>query len=241
MATSHLASANGGSGGGVYNSTKPFWTFNAPEIQNWVRQLTPGVPNTGGMIFPKRTATATSTDNNATSTTDAQQAADREEFRTKQIAGSALLQNLIRALTSASSHGKGGGGGGGGEPNPKRPKIETDNGNGNKNGDAYRILDPSFAKSGGVASTELSPGAILSRMTLGGLVNGLAGVEGGVVDTLTCIPLGDLENDAVTNDEAARKERRNERMDAVVATAGNLPLREVIKMGRGLHRSIAAR
>ena len=76
-------------------------------------------------------------------------------------------------------------------------------------------------------------------MTLGGLVNGLAGVEGGLVDTLTCIPLGELAND--TTDEAKMKEERKKILDETVATAGNLPLKEVIKLARGLHKSVAAR
>ena len=82
-------------------------------------------------------------------------------------------------------------------------------------------------------------------MTLGGLVNGLAGAGGGVVDTLTCIPLGDVTTDGGGGDhvvdDAARKEERMRRMEGVVPTAGNMTLRELMHLARGLHRSIAAR
>lgn len=153
-----------------------------------------------------------------------------------------LGQNLKRALLSASSYDRGDvGSGGGGQPNPKRPKIENNGTNNGSKGDVYQILDPSFAKSNGVASSELSTGAILSRMTLGGLVNALAGVEGGVVDTLTCIPLNELTDSCNNMNEAAKKEEAKKHMDAVIHTAGDLPLKEVIKIARGLHRSIAAR
>lgn len=178
------------------------------------------------MIFPKRLDATLGVDKAA-----------QDEYRATILKGSTLLQNLVRALNSASSHN--GNGVGVGEPIAKRPKIENRNGT---VGDIYNILDPSFAKSGGVASSELSTGAILSRMTLGGLVNGLAGVEGGVVDTLTCISLNDLTNDkGGVFDEAAQKEERKKQLDATVASAGNLPLKELVQLGRGLHRSVSAR
>jgi len=216
MASSQFASLNG-VGSQHKISTKPFWEFNTLEINNWVRTLSPAVPNTGGMLFPKRLDPTTIT----------------PECNAQILVGNTLLQNLVRALSSASSYN------GGGEPNPKRPKIEN-------KGDMYQILDPSFAKSSGAASSELVTGAILSRMTLGGLVNGLAGVEGGVVDTLTCIPLDSsshLTSGFVLGsvDEAAKKEETQKKLDELIATAKNIPLKEVIRMAKGLHRSVAAR
>ncbi|KAL7537164.1 hypothetical protein ACHAXR_008648 [Thalassiosira sp. AJA248-18] len=211
---------------------KTFWNFTTPEIVIWVRQLTPAIPNTGGMLFPKRL------DNDTTAAAPAAAAA-QEEYKSKVSLGNTLLQNLTRALSSASSHN----GSSSGPPNAKRQKIGT-NGNSNNNGaaagDAYQILDPSFAKSDGNAGSELIPGAILSRMTLGGLVNALAGVQGGVVDTLTCMPLGG-HDETVVVDEATKKEENKKQMDVVIATAGNSSLKEVIRLARGLHRSIAAR
>ena len=210
-----VAAANNGNAGTT--AARPFWNFDVAEAENWVRRLAPGVPGTGGMLA-------------------------------SHPLGSALLSNLSRALSSASSScGNGGGGngvGGGGGPDRKRARIGGEGGGG---GDAYRVLDPSFARSGGdgpSGSSELPPGAILSRVTLGGLVNGLAGAGGGVVDTLTCIPLGDMTTDGGGDhvvDGAARKEERMRRMEGAVPTAGNMTLRELMHLARGLHRSIAAR
>lgn len=211
-------------------SSKPFWCFNTTEINVWVRQLAPAVPNTGGMLFPKREAAA----------------ADTPEFASKVALGNALLRNLTRALNCASSRG-----GGGGSPQAKKQRVDGGNGAGDAQevvpaqqmrGDVYHILDPSFAKSNGVAFSDLSTGAILSRMTLGGLANGLAGAEGGVVDTLTCIPLAADDATAIGNvNEAARKEATRKQMETAIATAGNLTLGEVVRLARGLHRSVAAR
>ena len=173
-------------------------------------------------------------------TLDAKSTTDKslvEEYNTKLKGGNKLLNNLVLALSCASSYTNGNVGING-QPNPKRPKLE------NGGGDVYNILDPSFAKSSGTTTSELSPGAILSRMTLGGLVNGLAGVQGGVVDTLTCIPLSELangNNGGADKDETTKKEERKKLMEEVVATAGNLTLKEVIQLARGLHRSVAAR
>ena len=119
-------------------------------------------------------------------------------------------------------------------------------------GDAYCVLDPSFARSGRTddvndggsssSSSELSAGAILSRITLGGLVNGLSGTVGGIVDALTCIPLTDLARcDGGNDDPVGRKEERKRHMETTVPTAGDATVREVIQLARGLHRSIAAR
>jgi hypothetical protein len=78
-------------------------------------------------------------------------------------------------------------------------------------GDVYNILDPSFSKQNNTVSE--GEGAILSRLTLGGLVNALAGVNGGVVDTVTCVPLSDLKNSdanaaAMNGDVIANGEKR---------------------------------
>lgn len=233
---------------------KPFWNFTAGEVSAWINSLAPGVPNTGGMLFPK---------SGGDSTTPEEEAAASAQ----RVAGRTLVGNLIRSLTSASSSS---GGGGGGNSGNKRPRIEqpsavpsavTSSGangaaGGGGDSDAYGILDPTFSKSAGSTSTTLSPGAILSRMTLGGLVNGLAGRAGGVVDTLTCIPLGVANDNIITSgdngngvngrarhsqDDAAKKEETKRRMEGTVPTAADLRLRDVVRLARGLHRSVAAR
>ena len=227
--------------------TKPFWKFNTNEISNWIRQLTPGIPNTGGILFPKPLSLSTTFIN------ENEKIAKENEYRTKLILGNTLVGNLTRSLSVASSSSSPSsqqptptnvGSSSAQQPILKKPKIEPSNSN--NIGDVYNILDPTFAKSNnGTSSTELVPGAILSRLTLGGLVNGLSGVNGGVVDTLTCIPLDELLQTTTTDDiivdEATRREERKKRMDAIIETAGNISLNEVIRLARGLHRSIAAR
>ena len=208
-----------------------FWNFNTNEINTWCHQLTPGIPNTGGMLFPKKLNGDAGPSNNC-----------HEEYRSKLAVGNTLVANLLRALSSASTYNTNNNvaavvRSSNGEPIPQRPRIEESSA-----GDLYQILDPTFAKSNseGNNSSELSTGAILSRMTLGGLVNGMAGVTGGVVDTLTCIPLGELQMNG-NMDEATKKEEWKKLMEVVIPTAGNLQLKEVILLARGLHRSIAAR
>lgn len=223
---------------------KPFWHFSTPEIERWVRQLAPGIPNTGGMLFPSgKTTTSSATDADLS---------DDVHFSRQRLVGNTLLSNLTRALDAASSSSRASSADDGvdGERNTKRIKIENEEATPEKMGDMYQILDPSFAKqsdSGGGChnTTELSTGSILSRISLGGLVNALSGVQGGVVDTLNCIPLSEL---STTNnkynhhmDDASKKEEQKKRLDMIIETAHNLSLREVIKLARGLHRSIAAR
>ena len=178
---------------------KPFWKFNTTEISNWIRQLTPGIPNTGGMLFPKNPSITKDT-------TPEDKVAMEDEYRSKLIVGNTLIQNLIRALSAASSCNTPAaavGSNNNGEPMLKKPKIESSN-----SGDIYQILDPSFAKTNNNTnnnSTDLSTGAILSRITLGGLVNALSGVNSGIVDTLTCIPLSELELKLSSNVDESSK------------------------------------
>ena len=198
--------------------TRPFWELTSAEVGDWVRQLAPGVANTGGMLFPPRPDPPTPDDDGG--------------YRAASARGEALLSNLVRALDSASRPG--GGGRGTDPPDAKRPRPDPDD------GDAYGMLDGSFARTAGRAGSELPPGAILSRIQLGGLVNGLAGRPGGVVDALTCIPSCVLR-DGAADDDGARKEAMKERMGDAVDTACGITLGDLIRLGKGLNRSIAAR
>ncbi|KAL7552616.1 hypothetical protein ACHAWF_015845 [Thalassiosira exigua] len=232
MTSSHLV---GGAAGSASARAKPFWDFASGEVDRWVRGLAPAVPNTGGMLFPPKLEAAAAK----------QSKEDKDERAAKVAAGNALVRNLIRALNSATS--RGGKVVDRGPPVPKRQRVEANgDGDGGAGEDAYNVLDPSFAKSNGgegkSAGSDLSPGAVLSRMTLGGLANALAGTEGGVVDTLTCVPLAELaEENHNMMDEAAKKEARKKRMEEEVAAAAKLSLGEVMRLARGLHRSVAAR
>lgn len=172
-----------------------------------------------------------------------------QEFAAKKALGELLVNNLMTALSSASSFGNNNTNGGGNNndmsaPDAKRQKIEHNSTNNGGGGDKYKVLDPSFAQSNHKSNTsELSPGAILSRITLGGLVNGMSGVEGGCVDTLSCIPLSDLRKDDNSNqvDSNNNTTSATKGIDAVIGTAGNLVLKDLIKLARGLLRSISAR
>lgn len=232
----------------INDKQKPFWQFTTPEIERWVRQLAPGIPNTGGMLFPVRRTTSSSSDADATNMVEANNGNDEEYFSRQTSIGNTLLSNLTCALNVASSCSiTNSGSSNGDEPNTKRIKVENDSADsGERVGDIYQILDPSFAKQSNTDgesnnTTELSTGSILSRITLGGLVNGLAGVQGGIVDTLTCIPLSELSSTNNNMDDSSKKEERKKHLDVVIDSAHNLSLREVIKLARGLHRSIAAR
>ncbi|KAL7427009.1 hypothetical protein ACHAXH_001253 [Discostella pseudostelligera] len=202
------------------------------------------------MLFPVRRTTSSSSDADADATNmvEANNGNDEEYFSRQTSIGNTLLSNLTCALNVASSCSiTNSGSSNGDEPNTKRIKVENDSADsGERVGDIYQILDPSFAKQSNTDgesnnTTELSTGSILSRITLGGLVNGLAGVQGGIVDTLTCIPLSELSSTNNNMDDASKKEERKKHLDVVMDSAHNLSLREVIKLARGLHRSIAAR
>jgi len=201
------------------------------------------------MLFPKQVAAAPANGTaNAAANGNRPPAMTNEEFQEKVKIGNILLDNLTKSLSCASSKDT--------SESPSKKKQKKNNGEANSSGagDVYNILDPSFAKTT-ENSSDLLPGAILSRMTLGGLVNALCGVEGGLVDTTTCIPLEDLKNESAINSaridasipaagagEAKKiEEKRNNGMEAVVETAGKLTLKHVVQMARGLHRSVAAR
>jgi hypothetical protein len=121
-----------------------------------------------------------------------EQPTKKEEYNQQVNISNALLNNLCVALESASidktstkhntlnttDHPA------------KRMKLES--GEAGPTRDVYNILDPSFAKGTDVVHV---PGAIIARLTIGGLMNALAGRCGGVVDTNSAKPIegSDLE------------------------------------------------
>lgn len=153
-----------------------------------------------------------------------------KQYHERIAVGNLLIKNLNRALSMASDTKSGG-------PAAKKAKIAATQTGGR--GDVYNILDPSFSKQNNTVSE--GEGAILSRLTLGGLVNALAGMEGGVVDTVTCVPLSDLN--AADANGTAKDNGNGEKngLAATIQTAGNLTLKELIRIGSGLHRSVSAR
>lgn len=196
---------------------RPLWDFTLPEIEGWIRRLTPNV------LFPKQPTMAS----------DGSQDKDKEaimkQHQDRMTVGNIMLQNLRRALSVASDTSNG-------ETAAKKARVDYLQTQRLQQGDLYNILDPSFSKQNNTVAE--GEGAILSRLTLGGLVNALAGAEGGVVDTVTCVPLSDLIADAnVENNGNGEKKG----LDTLVETAGGLSLKELIRIGSGLHRSVSAR
>jgi len=118
---------------------------------------------------------------------------DQEEYEKKIIIGEKILSNLCLALQSASvdpASKKTMG-----DENPaKRMKLEADtvassvpssvtsSAMPTPGRDIYNILDPSFSKGADIVHV---PGAIIARLTIGGLMNAFAGQSKGIVDTTT--------------------------------------------------------
>lgn len=149
---------------------------------------------------------------------------DFQNFHSQTAIAEVLFLNLIKAIESAANvpssshvlnanydeidfH----------EPNPKRVKTDIAR-------DAYHILDPSIAQGKDISYL---PGAIISRLTLGGLINGLAGHLTGVVDVCSSIPiLPELSRDKNTP----------------IPTAANQSLHQLENIyAKALHHSIHAR
>jgi hypothetical protein len=165
---------------------------------------------------------------------DGSQDKDKEaimkQHQDRMTVGNIMLQNLRKALSVASDTSNGG-------TAAKKARVDYLQTQRLQQGDLYNILDPSFSKQNNTVAE--GEGAILSRLTLGGLVNALAGAEGGVVDTVTCVPLSDLIADANVDENNGNGKKRG--LDTLVDTAGGLSLKELIRIGSGLHRSISAR
>lgn len=185
--------------------------------------------NTGGMLFPKPPTLAPD------GSQDKDKDAIMKQYQERYAVGNLLIQNMTRALGMASDTS-------GGDPAAKKTKIANlESKQTHGKGDVYNILDPSFSKQNNTVSE--GEGAILSRLTLGGLVNALAGTQGGVVDTVTCVPLSDLNGkaDVTSNGTETSSNGKKKGLDANIDTAGNLTLKELIRIGSGLHRSVSAR
>ena len=140
------------------------------------------------------------------------QNAENEDYNKKVMLGRALVQNIVQALVSASASSS--------EPSAKRMKTEagvTAAGRVSTR-DAYAILDSGFASGKDIVHL---PGAIITRLTVGGLVNAMAGVVGGVVNVNNCDPL-DSSN-------------------PVIPTAQNQTVPDLKRFSTALARSIKAR
>ena len=216
---------------------KPLWDLTPTEIESWVRSLSPGAVNTGGMLFPKPLMTSSSSA--ANSAAEDSSKSDKDAYQARLQVGNILLGNLVNGLRMASAGTSNNDGSAAKKAKTQHVVVTAQKGC----GDMYNILDPSFSKNTSNAVDE-GEGAILSRLTLGGLVNGLCGVYGGCVDTVTCVPLSDLNGDnnaAAADGIHTHNGQQAKGLDAVIESAGNLTLKELIRIGSGLHRSISAR
>jgi hypothetical protein len=211
----------------------PLWEWDINAIAKWAKanqSIQPRKPP------PPRTAAG---DDDGEKKADADAAAsaatavkeDQERYRKEEAEYAAKLKksqklatNLIAALKSASSSSAEGG-----DAAP----------------DTYRILDDSFARGEDVVHT---PGAILTRLTVGGITNALAGVEGGIVDVTTCRLLAPRAA-AADGGGAEPKKKAAAAADATngggadpnLPSAADLPRSQVMRLARKFHSSVQSK
>lgn len=207
----------------------PLWELDIDAIEKWAKanqSIQPRKP---------RPPTAKAAGGDGGDKTDAADAAapakeDQERYRKEQAEYAAklaksqkLVANLIAALKSAASSSSGGG-----------DAAAT--------ADKYLILDDSFAKGEDVVHT---PGAILTRLTVGGITNAMAGVEGGIVDVTTCRLLAPKENGG---GGAESKDKKKAAADGkggadpmILPSAADLPRSQVLRLARKFHSSVQSK
>ena len=201
------------------STTKEYlWTLNADQVNKWLSGIT--------ALFPDRPKLRVDAAGNilikaGKPTTRAEQ----EKIQHEEIAlhdqkikvGHTLLQNIVQALlsasvpdTSPSSSSE--------PPSAKRMKIEP--GTKTSKRDEYNVLDSSFASGKDIVHV---PGAILTRISLGGMINAMAGVVNGVVNVNTSEALNPTQE------------------DALIPTAQNHNISQLKTFATALTRSIKAR
>lgn len=213
----------------------PLWELDIDAIEKWVKanqSIQPKKPR------PPKTAAAAAAAGEEAAKTDPEATAaaikeDQERYRKEQAEYTAklaksqkLVTNLIAALKSASSSSSvDGGGAAAGAAS-----------------DTYHILDDSFAKGEDVVHT---PGAILTRLTVGGITNALAGVEGGIVDVTTCRLLAPkAEGGGAESKDAKKKaaaDATNGGADPTLPSAADLPRSQVMRLARKFHSSVQSK
>jgi hypothetical protein len=179
-----------------------------------------------GTIVPSRNRHQTTTINHAHVDKKSGKPKDQEEYIKELNISNKLLNNLCTALQSASidksstKHAN--------IDHPaKRMKLESGVASASTDEpsrDAYNILDPSVSK--GVDIVHVT-GAIIARLTIGGLINALAGQPGGVVDTTSAKSLDGSEI-------ATKKE-------TPIATAQNATMGVIQAKSQGLSHLVGAR
>ena len=207
----------------------PLWELNIDAIEKWVKanqSIQPRKP---------RPPTAKAEGGDGGDKTDAADSAaadkeDQERYRKEQAEYAAklaksqkLVANLIAALKSAAS-------------------SSSDGGGAAATADTYLILDDSFAKGEDVVHT---PGAILTRLTVGGITNAMAGVEGGIVDVTTCRLLAPKEDggDGTESSKDKKKAAADGKggADPILPSAADLPRSQVLRLARKFHSSVQSK
>ena len=135
----------------------------------------------------------------------------QEKFENEVTIANLMLLHLIQALNSASV-----------DPNKsqehavKRMKLETSS----QERDEYKILDPSFSKGTDIVHV---PGAIIARLTIGGLMNALAGVKGGICHAVNAVLLPEYQK------------------HTKIASCHNITIADIQSMAVGVSHIISAR
>mmetsp|Transcript_22492 Transcript_22492/g.48695 ORF Transcript_22492/g.48695 Transcript_22492/m.48695 type:complete len:848 (+) Transcript_22492:94-2637(+) len=202
----------------------PLWEMDAESIERWAKS--------NHSLYPRKphppradAKTATASAAAASSSSAAPPASDREQadYKHKVARSDKLVDNLIMALKSASD-------------------VTTT--------DDYGILDESFARGSEVRHT---PGSVLTRLTVGGTVNALAGKKGGIVDVTTCRPLSNVGggHDSGAAAVGSTVEPPSKKVkgtgtglqddDGSIATASNMTLHSVVRLARKFHTSVQSR
>ena len=212
----------------------PLWELDIDAIEKWAKanqSIQPKKPR------PPKTAAAEAGGEAAKTDPEAAAAAikeDQERYRQEQAEyvtrlpkSQKLVTNLIVALKSASSSSSEDGG-----SDDSAAASDT-----------YHILDDSFAKGEDVVHT---PGAILTRLTVGGITNALAGVEGGIVDVTTCRLLAPkAEGGGAESPKDAKKKAAadaiNGGADPTLPSAADLPRSQVMRLARKFHSSVQSK
>lgn len=160
------------------------WKMTLEEIKSWLHGTHP--------LFPKPPQRKQLSSNMG----EYEQMEEEKKFQTKQTEytnklneSNTQLSNLCMALQSASKESSSEHHDSNHEPHAKRIKTEKYPSQSDKpqtQRDIFNILDPSFSRGKNVVHL---PGAILARITIGGLMNAMAGQRGGVVQPTTAKPM----------------------------------------------------
>ncbi len=196
----------------VMTKKEYIWEWNMDKIRSFIQKSD---------LFPTKCSTSSS-DNDS-------------EYQNQLQISNNLLNNFCQALQSASK-----------EHNqhyhdhvakkqkvdnidnkvPLETSIMCDSTSTNQNRDWYNILDSTFSKGSDVIH---EPGTIISRLTLNGFINALAGQIGGIVDV-----------NSNMNIHHHNQNNNTETISRIIPTASNLTIQKIIHKASTLYYNIQA-